>query len=122
MSPRGHQIFRHPRELLHDHEVRSGWKVVPTANLLTMCHTGSCAQCSSSLEHLLIANHMGEMCACPTNLPKMLDCAWPATMSDIHEDVASPLLGEIENMNCVLTDRNDKITHLQGKVNCLCTE
>src|SRR6266481_1005401 len=106
-------------DLLHDHKVRSGWKVVTTANLLTMCHTGTCVQCSSSLEHLLIANCVGKMCTRPTNLPKTLDHAWPATMNDIHEDVASPLLGEIENVNCVLTDRNDEITHLWGKVNHL---
>src|SRR6266481_7744167 len=101
-------------DLLRDHEVRSGWKVVATANLLTMCHTGTCVQCSSSLEHLLIANCMGEMCAHPTDLPKILDHAWPATMSDIHEDVASPLLGEIENANCVIMDCEDKNAHLQG--------
>src|SRR6266481_8378919 len=101
-------------DLLHDHEVRSEWKVVATTNLLTMCHTGTCVQCSSSLEHLLIANHAGEMCTCPANLPKMLDHTWPATMGDIHEDVASPLLGEIENANCVIMDCEDKNAHLQG--------
>ena len=89
----------HVDDLLGDHEVRSGWKVVATTNLLTMCHTGTCVQCSSLLENLLIANHMGEMCARPADLPKMLDCVWPATMGNICEDVASPLLGEIENMN-----------------------
>src|SRR6266481_4958655 len=103
-------------DLLHDHEVRSEWKVVTTTNLLTMCHTGTCTQCSSLLEHLLIANRMGEMCAHPTDLPKMLDCAWPATMSNIHEDVASPLLGEIENANCVFTDCDDEIAHLWGEI------
>src|SRR6266481_2546781 len=106
-------------ELLRDHEVRSGWKVVSTANLLTMCHDGTCAQCSSSLEHLLIANRAGEMCAGPANLTRMLDRAWPATMGDIHEDVASPLLGEIENASCVITNRNNEIAHLQGEVNHL---
>src|SRR6266481_3940151 len=87
-----------------------------------MCHTSTCAQCSSSLEHLLIANHMGEMCAHPSDLPKMLDHAWPATMSNIHEDVASPLLGEIENVSRVLTDCDDEIAHLWGKVNHLRTK
>src|SRR6266481_1741145 len=77
-------------DLLRDHEVRSGWKVVAGTNLLTMCHTGTCVQCSSSLEHLLIANCMGEMCAHPADLPKMLDHAWPATMGNIREDVAVP--------------------------------
>src|SRR6266481_2486471 len=109
----------HMDDLLHDHKVRSGWKVVATANLLTMCHTGTCMQCSSSLEHLLIANHVGEMCARPADLPKMLDHPWPATMSDIHVDVTNPLLGEIENANCVLIDCDDEITHLQGEVNHL---
>src|SRR6266481_8005994 len=52
----------HVDDLLHDHKVRSGWKVVTTTNLLTMCHTGTCVQCSSSLEHLLIENHTGKMC------------------------------------------------------------
>src|SRR6266481_9342534 len=112
----------HVDDLLCDHEVRSGWKVVATTNLLTMCHTGTCTPCSSSLEHLLIANRMGEMCACPADLPKMLDCTWPATMGNIHEDVASPLLGEIENVNHVITDREDEIAHLWGKVNHLCAE
>src|SRR6266481_4319928 len=65
----------HMDDLLHDHKVRSGWKVVTTTNLLTMCHTGTCVQCSSSLEHLLITNHTGEMCICPADLPKMLDHA-----------------------------------------------
>src|SRR6266481_10134112 len=102
----------HVDDLLCDHKVRSGWKVVTTTNLLTMCHTGTCAQCSSSLEHLLIANHVGKMCACLADLPKMLDCAWPATMGDIREDVPSPLLGEIENVNYVITDREDEISHL----------
>src|SRR6266481_2814906 len=106
-------------ELLRDHEVRSGWKVVSTANLLTMCHDGTCAQCSSSLEHLLIANRAGEMCACPADLTRMLDRAWPATMGDIREDVASPLLGEIENANHVITDRDDEIAYLRGEVNRL---
>src|SRR6266481_5399018 len=106
-------------DLLCDHKVRSGWKVVTTANLLTMCHTGTCTQCSSLLEHLLIANCTGEMCAHPANLPKMLDHVWPATMGDIHEDVASPLLGEIENTNCIITDHKDEIAHLQGEVNRL---
>src|SRR6266481_4059624 len=109
-------------ELLRNHEVRSGWKVVSTANLLTMCHDGTCAQCSSSLEHLLIANRMGEMCARPADLTRMLDRACPATMGDIREDVTSPLLGEIENTNCVITDRDDEIVHLWGKVNRLHTE
>ena len=96
--------------------------MVATTNLLTMCHTGTCVQCSSLLEHLLIANHAGEMCAHPANLPKMLDHAWPATMGNICEDVTSPLLGEIENTNCVITDHEDEITHLQGEVNRLCTK
>src|SRR6266481_5261699 len=109
-------------ELLRDHKVRSGWKVVSTTNLLTMCHNGTCAQCSSSLEHLLIANRTGEMCARPANLTRMLDHAWPATMGDICEDVASPLLGEIENANCVIMDHDDEITHLWGEVNCLHAE
>src|SRR6266481_549224 len=109
-------------DLLHDHEVRSGWKVVATTNLLTMCHTGTCVQCSSSLEHLLITNCAGEMCTRPADLPKMLDHAWPATMSDIREDVTSPLLGEIENVNHVLMDCDNEITHLQGEVNCLHAE
>src|SRR6266481_1147442 len=78
-------------ELLRDHEVRSGWKVVSTANLLTMCHDSTCAQCSSLLEHLLIANHTGKMCARSADLTRMLDRVWPATMGDIHEDVTSPL-------------------------------
>src|SRR6266481_916845 len=102
-------------DLLHDHEVRSGWKVVTTTNLLTMCHTGTCVQCSSSLGHLLIINCMGEMCAHPADLPKMLDHAWPATMGNIREDVASPLLGEIEYVNCIITDRDDEIIHLWGE-------
>src|SRR6266481_3790288 len=110
-------------DLLCNHKVRSGWKVVTTTNLLTMCHnTGTCVQCSSSLEHLLTANHAGEMCARPADLPKMLDHAWPAMMGDIHEDVASPLLGEIENANRVIMDCNDEIAHLQGEVNRLCAE
>ncbi len=109
-------------DLLRDHEVRSGWKVVATTNLLSMCHTGTCEQCSSSLEHLLTANRVGEMCARPADLPKMLDRAWPATMGDIREDVASPLLGEIENANRIITDRDDEIAHLRGKVNCLRAE
>ena len=93
--------------------------MVSTANLLTMCHDGTCAQCSSLLEHLLIANRVGKMCARPANLTRMLDHAWPATMGDIREDVASPLLGEIENVNCVITDRDDEIAHLRGEVNRL---
>src|SRR6266481_4930512 len=84
------------------------WKVVATTNLLTMCHTGTCVQCSSLLEHLLIANHTGEMCAHPANLPKMLDHAWPATMGNICEDVTSPLLGEIKNPNHVIMDRDNE--------------
>src|SRR6266481_6802847 len=55
-------------DLLRNHEVRSEWKVVATTNLLTMCHTGTCVQFSSLLEHLLIANRVGEMCAHPTDL------------------------------------------------------
>src|SRR6266481_7244571 len=106
-------------DLLRDHKVRSGWKVVATTNLLSMCHTGTCEQCSSSLEHLLTANRTGEMCARPADLPKMLDRAWPATMGDIREDVASPLLGEIENANHVITDRDDEIAYLRGEVNRL---
>src|SRR6266481_7450095 len=95
-------------DLLHDHKVRSGWKVVTTTNLFTMCHTGTCVQCSSLLEHLLIANCAGKMCAHPANLPKMLDHAWPATMGNICEDVTSPLLGEIKNPNHVIMDRDNE--------------
>src|SRR6266481_8690206 len=103
-------------ELLRNHEVRSGWKVVSTANLLTMCHDGTCTQCSSSLEHLLIVNRAGEMCARPSDLTRMLDHVWPATMGEIREDVASPLLGEIESANRVITDHDDEIAHLRGEV------
>src|SRR6266481_9428770 len=99
-------------DLLRDHKVKSGWKVVATTNLLTMCHDGTCAQCSSLLEHLLMANRMGEMCARPADFTRMLDHAWPATMGDIHKDVASPLLGEIENVNHVIMDCDDDIVHL----------
>src|SRR6266481_3039219 len=104
-------------ELLHNHEVKSGWKVVTSTNLTTMCHEGTCPKCSSLLEHLFIANQAGEMCACPTGLQQMLERAWLAIMADICEDVSSPLCGEIDNAVRTIMDRDKEIAWLRADLN-----
>ena len=109
-------------ELLCDHEVKLGWKVVTATNLMTMCHEGTCPKCSSSLEHLLIANQVGEMCACPAGLEQMLEWAWPAVMADICEDASSPLCGKIDNVVCTITHCDEEIAWLRVDLNCAHTK
>ena len=61
-------------------------------NLTALCHKHKCDKCSTYLEHLLIANQVGKLCARPEGIEAQLDHAWPATMNDIHRDVGEPLI------------------------------
>ena len=98
-------------DILHQYEACSAWKLVSMPNLTALCHEHKCDKCSSYLEHLLIAAHMGELCARPNRLEVWLDHAWPAAMSDIHRDVGEPLAKHLD-VACDLCDTRD------NKINC----
>ena len=78
-------------ELLRQYEARSAWKLISMPNLTALCHEHKCDKCSTYLEHLLIANRAGELCACPEGIEARLDHAWPATMNNICREVGEPL-------------------------------
>ena len=75
-------------------------------NLTALCHEHKCDKCSTYLEHLLIANQVGELCTRPEGLEARLDQAWPAAMDDIRRDVSEPLAKKLDVM-CDLCDARD---------------
>ena len=88
-------------------------------NLTTLCHEHKCNKCSTYLEHLLIANQAGKLCACPEGLEAQLDHAWPAAMDDIRRDVSKPLAKKLD-VACDLCDtRDDEVDRTRWMINDL---
>ena len=60
-------------------------------NLTALCHEHKCDKCSTYLEHLLIANRAGKLCAHPEGIEAWLDHAWPTAVNNICREVGEPL-------------------------------
>ena len=106
-------------ELLRQYEARSAWKLIFMPNLTTLCHKHKCNKCSTYLEHLLIANRAGELCAHPKGIEAWLDHAWPATMNDIHRDVGEPLTKKLDVVHDLCDTRDDEVDHARWTINDL---
>ena len=78
-------------------------------NLTALCHEHKCDKCSTYLEHLLIANRAGELCARPEGLEARLDHAWPAAMDDIRRDVGEPLAKKLDIVRDLCDARDDEV-------------
>ena len=106
-------------DLPRQYKAHSVWKLVSMPNLTVLCHEHKCDKCSSYLEHLFIAAHVGELCACPDGLEAQPDHAWPTTMSDIHRDVGKPLTKKLDVAHDLCDTRDDKIDRCRWAVNDL---
>ena len=107
-------------ELLRQYEAHSAWKLVSMPNLTALCHKHKCNKCSTYLEHLLIANQAGELCACPKGIEAWLDRAWPATMNDIRREVGEPLTKKLDVVHDLCNTRDDEVDRARWTINDLC--
>ena len=96
-------------ELLCRYEARSAWKLISMPNLTALCHEHKCDKCSTYLEHLLIANRAGGLCARHEGLEARLDQAWPAAMDDIRRDVGEPLAKKLDVARDLCDARDDEV-------------
>ena len=77
---------------------------------------------STYLEHLLIANWAGELCACPEGIEAQLDHAWPTAMNDIHREVGEPLAKKLDVVRNLCDTRDDKVDRARRTINDLCDQ
>ena len=91
-------------------------------NRIALCHEHKCDKCSTYLEHLLIANRVGELCACPKGIEARLDHAWPAAMNDIHRDVSKPLTKKLDVVCDLCDTREDEVNRARQMINDLCDQ
>ena len=91
-------------------------------NLTALCHEHKCDKCSTYLEHLLIANRVGKLCAHPKGLEARLDHVWPAAMNDIHRDVGEPLAKKLDVVCDLCDTRDDEVDHARWTINNLCNQ
>ena len=78
-------------------------------NLTALCHEHKCDKCSTYLEHLLIANRAGELCARPEGLEAWLDHVWPAALDDIRRDVGKPLAKKLDVVRDLCDARDNEV-------------
>ena len=109
-------------ELLCRYKARSAWKLVSMPNLTALCHEHKCDKCSTYLEHLLIANRAGELCARPEGLEARLDQAWPAAMDDIRRDVGEPLTKKLDVTRDMCDARDDEVNRSRQMISELCDQ
>ena len=83
-------------------------------------HKHKCNKCSTYLEHLLIANRAGELCARPEGIEARLDHAWPAAMNNIRRDVGEPLAKKLDVVCDLCDTRDDEVDRTRRTINDLC--